>query len=180
MDFSTRLFAFNLNRQVAKLAAAGKPFLAMSWQSQGRDYVSVLFQIGRSAGVLEYFSDVFDEDLVRTHAAGFQAAPVPRYAFKDGEGPSDVFPDDEDDYLYAAAVSHFVSDMAASHIFQTEVLGMTQVDEFLGDDGAVTRAYVQAPNADASFSMIPRPTTGVLFRAIRAWRRPEIRPCRSW
>ena len=116
--------------------------------------MSVIFQIGRSAGVLEYFSDVFDEELVRKHAAGFQAAPAPRYAFKEGEGPADVFPDDEDDYLYAAAVSHFVSDMAASHIFQTEVLGMTQVDEFLGDDGAVTRAYVQAPNADASFSMI--------------------------
>ena len=36
MDFGTRLFAYDLSPHVARLAAAGKPFLALTWSSLPR------------------------------------------------------------------------------------------------------------------------------------------------
>ena len=124
-----------------------------TWSSGGRDYASVVFQVGRSAGVLEFFSDVYDAAELRTLAAGYEVSHTPRFAFEAGATPSDVFAWDDAEYVQAAAVSHFVSDLERSHAFQTAVLGMTQIDEFVrGDD--LTRVYVTAPNSDAPFAAV--------------------------
>lgn len=153
MDFGTRLYAYDLRPHVAKLAAAGKPFLALTWSSGGTDYASVVFQVGRSAGVLEFFSDNFDAAELRTLASGYEVSRAPRFAFEAGAAPGDVFAWDDSEYVQAAAVSHFVSDLERSHAFQTDVLGMTQIDEFVrGDD--LTRVYVTAPNSDAPFAAV--------------------------
>ena len=86
-----------------------------------------------AGAVVEVFSDAFDEAALRAGAAGVAAAAYPRYAFRDGTtAPAAHFGASSGGVLYAAAVSHFVSDLAAASSFYQDVLVAEEIASYRG------------------------------------------------
>ena len=96
-----------------------------------------LLEVGRrrlpAGAVVEVFSDAFDEAALRAGAAGVAASAYPRYAFRDGTtAPAAHFGASSGGVLYAAAVSHFVSDLAAASSFYQDVLVAEEIASYRG------------------------------------------------
>jgi catechol 2,3-dioxygenase-like lactoylglutathione lyase family enzyme len=135
MDMNVKLYSSDLREYMSTYFKHGQPYFLWFWTDAfGRGFASVAFAQGTTAGaVVEVFSDAFDEAALRAGAAGVAVAAYPRYAFPDGTtAPSAHFGASSGGVLYAAAVSHFVSDLAAASSFYRDVLVAEEIASYRG------------------------------------------------
>jgi catechol 2,3-dioxygenase-like lactoylglutathione lyase family enzyme len=135
MDMNVKLYSSDLREYMSTYFKNEQPYFLWLWTDAfGRSFASVAFAQGTTAGaVVEVFSDAFDEAALRAGAAGVAAAAYPRYAFRDGTtAPAAHFGASSGGVLYAAAVSHFVSDLAAASSFYQDVLVAEEIASYRG------------------------------------------------
>ena len=135
MDMNVKLYSSDLGEYMSTYFKNEQPYFLWLWTDAfGRSFASVAFAQGTTAGaVVEVFSDAFDEAALRAGAAGVAAAAYPRYAFRDGTtAPAAHFGASSGGVLYAAAVSHFVSDLAAASSFYQDVLVAEEIASYRG------------------------------------------------